>query len=89
MTELLKQNQYAPLTVGEEVLSLYAGTHGYLDELNVPEVLPYEKQLLAYARTEQKDVLKELNSSNELTEELEKKIVSLLDQFKTVFKAGK
>ncbi|WP_428049272.1 F0F1 ATP synthase subunit alpha [Candidatus Avelusimicrobium caledoniensis] len=89
MTELLKQNQYAPLTVGEEVLSLYAGTHGYLDELKVTDVLPYEKQLLAYVRAEQQEVLNELNTSNELTETLEKKIVALLDQFKTVFKAGK
>ena len=89
MTELLKQNQYSPLTVGEEVLSLYAGTHGYLDELSVADVLPYEKQLLAYVRAEQQDVLKELNTSNELTEQLEKKIVGVLNQFKTVFKAGK
>ena len=89
MTELLKQNQYSPLTVGEEVLSLYAGTHGYLDELNVTDVLPYEKQLLAYVRAGQQDVLNELNTSNELTEELEKKIIGILDQFKTVFKAGK
>ena len=89
MTELLKQNQYSPLTVGEEVLSLYAGTHGYLDELTVADVLPYEKQLLAYVRAERKDVLETLNTSNELTADLENKIVTLLDQFKTVFKAGK
>ena len=89
MTELLKQNQYAPLTVGEEVLSLYAGTHGYLDELKVADVLPYEKQLLAYARTQGEAVLNALNTSNELTEALEKQITDLLENFKTVFKADK
>ena len=89
MTELLKQNQYAPLKVGEEVLVLYAGTHGYLDAVRVNEVLVYEQQLLSYARTQGAETLELLNTSNELTPELETKIVALLDQFKTVFKAGK
>lgn len=89
MTELLKQNQYAPLKVGEEVLVLYAGTHGYLDTVQVTDVLAYEQQLLSYARTEGKKVLEEMNQAVELTEELEKEVVGLLDHFKTVFKAGK
>lgn len=89
MTELLKQNQYSPLTVGEEVLVLYAGTHGYLDEVNVPDVLAYEKQLLAYVHAEKQAVLQALNHTNELTADLEKQVVALLDAFKTVFKAGK
>ncbi|MBP3513166.1 MAG: F0F1 ATP synthase subunit alpha [Elusimicrobiaceae bacterium] len=89
MTELLKQDQYSPLKVGEEVLVLYAGVHGYLDGIEVTDVLAYEKQLLAYARAERADVLDELNTSNELTKELEEKVVALLDAFKSVFKAGK
>lgn len=88
MTELLKQDQYSPLKVGEEVLVLYAGVHGYLDTVEVTDVLSYEKQLLAYARAERADVLAELNASNELTKELEEKVISLLDAFKSVFKAG-
>ena len=86
MTELLKQNQYSPMKVGEEVLVLYAGTHGYLDTVEVSDVLEYEKQLLAYARAERKDVLDMLNASVELTQEVEEKMVSALDVFKTVFK---
>ena len=89
MTELLKQNQYAPLKVGEEVLVLYAGTHGYLDALEVEDVLPYEKQLLAYMHSEQPDVLDALQQASELTEEVEQKIVRALDAFKDVFKPGK
>ena len=89
MTELLKQNQYSPLKVGEEVLVLYAGTHGYLDEVAVADVLNYEKQLLAYARTEKADILDFLNTSNEWTPETEEKMKGVLDSFKTVFKAGK
>jgi F-type H+-transporting ATPase subunit alpha len=86
MTELLKQNQYAPLKVGEEVLVLYAGTHGYLDPLEVHDVLRYEKELLAYMHAEKQDVLDMLNTATELSAEVEEKITSALDAFKTVFK---
>jgi F-type H+-transporting ATPase subunit alpha len=89
MTELLKQDQYSPLKVGEEVLVLYAGTHGYLDAIEVSDVLAYEKQLLAFVRAEHSEVLDTLNSVNELTPELEEKIVVVLDAFKTVFKPVK
>ena len=86
MTELLKQNQYSPLKVGEEVLVLYAGTHGYLDNIEVHDVLRYEKELLAYMHAERQDVLDALNVATELSQEVEEKIVSVLDSFKTVFK---
>ena len=86
MTELLKQNQYAPLKVEEEVLVLYAGTHGYLDPIEVSDVLRYEKELLAYMRAEGKEVLEALNHAAELTPDVEEKIVQALDHFKTVFK---
>lgn len=89
MTELLKQNQYTPLKVSEEVLVLYAGTHGYLDTVEVEDVLAYEKQLLAYMHTEQVEVLEALQEATELTEEVEQKIIRALDAFKTVFKPAK
>ena len=89
MTELLKQNQYSPLKVGEEVLVLYAGTHGYLDDIRVSDVLSYEQQLLSFARTERKETLNALNTAAELTPEVENDIKTLLNDFKTVFKAGK
>ena len=89
MTELLKQDQYSPLKVGEEVLVLYAGTHGYLDSIEVSDVLPYEKQLLSFVRAEHPAVLDTLNSVNELTPEAEEKIVAALEAFKTVFKPVK
>lgn len=89
MTELLKQNQYSPLKVGEEVLVLYAGVHGYLDSIEVTDVLAYESQLLSYMRSEHADILTELNAVTELTADIEEKMVKVLDAFKTVFKASK
>ena len=89
MSELLKQNQYAPLRVGEEVLVLFAGVNGYLDAVEVSDVHEYEKQLLAYVRAEQTALLDELNSANELSKELDEKIRKALDTFKTIFKGSK
>ena len=88
MTELLKQNQYAPLKVSEEVLVLYAGTHGYLDGIGVEDVQAYEKQVLAFMQAQHADVLKELQENNEWTEDLEKKVGAALEEFKTLFKAA-
>lgn len=89
MSELLKQNQYAPLRVGEEVLVLYAGVNGYLDSVEVADVREYEKQLLAYVHAEQTSLLDELNTANELSKELDAKIRAALDAFKSIFKGSK
>ena len=89
MSELLKQNQYSPLHVGEEVLVLFAGVNGYLDSVEVEDVREYEKQLLAFVRAEQKTLLDELNAANELTKDLEEKVRAALDAFKNIFKGSK
>ena len=89
MSELLKQNQYSPLHVGEEVLVLFAGVNGYLDSVEVEDVREYEKQLLAFVRAEQKNLLDELNAANERTKDLEEKVRAALDAFKNIFKGSK
>lgn len=89
MSELLKQNQYSPLHVGEEVLVLFAGVNGYLDSVEVEDVREYEKQLLAFVHAEQKTLLDELNAANELTKDLEEKVRDALDAFKNIFKGSK
>lgn len=89
MSELLKQNQYSPLHVGEEVLVLFAGVNGYLDSVEVEDVREYEKQLLAFVRAGQKNLLDELNAANELTKDLEEKVRAALDAFKNIFKGSK
>ncbi len=89
MSELLKQNQYAPLQIGEEVLVLFAGVNGYLDSVEVADVREYEKQLLAFVHAEKASLLEELNSANELSKELDEKLRAALDEFKTIFKGSK
>ena len=65
---------------------MYAGTHGYLDTVPVEQVQAYEKQLLAFLHAQHAKALEELQQANELTEELEQKMVQILEEFKTVFK---
>ncbi len=89
MSELLKQNQYAPLQIGEEVLVLFAGVNGYLDSVEVADVREYEKQLLAFVHAEKASLLEELNSANELSKELDEKLRAALDEFTTIFKGSK
>lgn len=85
LTELLKQAQYRPLKVSEQVMSIYAGTHGYLDALAVGDVTRYEERLLDFARTEHTTLLDEIEDSGTLSEEAEKKMVDLLDKFAKIF----
>lgn len=81
LTELLKQPQYSPLKVSEQVLSIYAGTKGYLDKIPVGDVNRFESKLLDHARAEHKKVLDKIDSTGVLDEDTEKAIVALLDAF--------
>jgi len=85
LTELLKQPQYQPLKVSEQVVSIYAGTKGYLDKVAVGDVGRYEKTLLDHMRSEYADVMNEIDSSGQLTEEAEGKIKGALEAFTKTF----
>ena len=89
MSELLKQDQYKPMRLSQQVLVLYAGTHGYTDTIAVNQVREYEKQLLAWADASQQALMEQLDSAAELTEELAAKINAALDAFKEIFKGTK
>jgi len=88
LTELLKQPQYAPLTNGEQVCVIYAGTKGYLDKLPVNKVGAFERGLLQHLRTKAKDVLDTLRDKDgKVTGDLEAKIKGALDDFAKTFAA--
>ncbi len=89
MSELLKQDQYQPMRLWQEVLALYAGVNGYTDEVGVSQVRQYEKQLLSWAAAAKKELTEELDSAAELTEELKQKIDAALTEFKNVFQSEK
>jgi F-type H+/Na+-transporting ATPase subunit alpha len=81
LTELLKQTQYSPLPVEEQVVVLYSGVKGYLDTLSLAQVGPFEAALLAEIRGNRKDILDDLRKDYVLTEAIEGKVKDLLASF--------
>ena len=85
LTELLKQPQYSPLLMEEQVVVIYAGTRGYLDKVDLKEVTRYEKELLAHIRGAKADLLKKIREEKALTDDIEAEIKKTLDDFTAKF----
>ncbi|HBQ47460.1 MAG TPA: F0F1 ATP synthase subunit alpha, partial [Hyphomonas atlantica] len=85
LTELLKQPQYSPLLMEEQVIVIYAGTRGYLDKVDLKEVTRYEKELLAHIRGAKADLLKKIREEKALTDDIEAEIKKTLDDFTAKF----
>ena len=81
LTELLKQPQFSPLKVEEQVAVIFAGVSGYLDKLPVSKVGEFEKALLLFMRDEHKDLLDEIRAKKELSEEIKGKLKKAIDTF--------
>jgi F-type H+-transporting ATPase subunit alpha len=86
LTELFKQGQYEPLSLGEEVVVLFSSRK--LDGVPVPEVRRWEKELLAFVRDGHPDLLKKITDSKLLDPESEKQLDGILDAFKKQFAAA-
>ena len=87
MMELLKQPQYQPLPVQEQVVVLYAGTRGYLDDVPVEAISKFEKEFLEFMRNSKGDILNAIKESNDLDEATEEKLKAALEEFKKTFQA--
>ncbi|MEM7197340.1 MAG: F0F1 ATP synthase subunit alpha, partial [Pseudomonadota bacterium] len=81
LTELLKQKQYSPLSVAEQVISIYVGTHGYLDDIPVTQVGSFEERFLAHVNNKGADLVKSINDTGLFGDEEEASLKSLLDSF--------
>jgi F-type H+-transporting ATPase subunit alpha len=88
LVEVLKQPQYQPMAPEKEVMILFAGTRGYLDEYPAGNVKVYEKQMLEFVQSKHPEILKELKEKNDISPELEKKMTGALDAFKGTFQAS-
>ncbi|HAI98460.1 TPA: F0F1 ATP synthase subunit alpha [Candidatus Peribacteria bacterium] len=80
LTEILKQGQYEPMPVGEQVAIVYAGVNGYLDDVPVEEVKSFEQKFLKMLKTKHFDVLDQL--SKEVTPAVEEQLKRLVESFK-------
>ncbi len=79
LVEILKQGQYSPLTVSEQVVSIYAGVRGYLDKVAVGDVVKFEAEVLSEIRTKNSDLLDAIANEKELSKENDDKLKSILD----------
>lgn len=82
VTELMKQKQYAPLTVGEMAISLYAANEGYLDDVDVKKVVDFESALHSYMRSNHADLLKTVSEKGDYNDTVANSFKSALDDFK-------
>jgi len=87
LTELLKQPQYRPVPVEEQVVSLFAGTRGYLDRLPVSAVGAFERQLLGELKSSAPDIIDAIRNDREIKKPIEDKLVAFLDSFAKSFAA--
>lgn len=87
LVELLKQDQYQPMPVEEQVVLIFAGTQGYLDELPVEAVRRFESEFLAYMRARHKDILNRIAETKDLDDETIQNLHKILKDFVTSFKA--
>jgi F-type H+/Na+-transporting ATPase subunit alpha len=83
VTELLKQKQYSPMTVAEQSIVLYAAERGYLEDVELAKVLPFETALLAYAHSQYADFVKSIDETGNYNDEIETKLKELLESFKS------
>jgi F-type H+-transporting ATPase subunit alpha len=81
LTELLKQGQFSPLPVEEQVVSIFSGVNGYLDELATDAVSRFEQTLLEHCRAQQSDLLTTIRDEGALSDETEQKLKDVIEAF--------
>jgi F-type H+-transporting ATPase subunit alpha len=86
MVELLKQQQYQPMPVAEQIMSLYAATRGYLDDVAVDKVRDFEQGLQNHVKDRAPELLKKIVEVGDLTSEVEEGIKSAITAFKAGFR---
>ncbi len=87
LVELLKQPQYQPMPVEKQIMSIYAGTRGFLDPIPVEKISEYEQQMLAFIENKYPEILTEIREKKEISDELDAKMKKALEEFAEVFQA--
>ncbi|MBB5693195.1 F0F1 ATP synthase subunit alpha [Muricoccus pecuniae] len=85
LTELLKQPQYAPVPVEEQVVAIFAGTRGYLDKVPTTKVGEFEKRMLGELKAAKPEILESIRSSGQITGDNDKALAAFLDSFAKSF----
>ena len=85
LVELLKQPQYSPLPMEEQVISIYAGVNGYLDNVNIEKISEFESELTNLIKSSHKDILKSIRDEKALSDSTEEKLKKVIQNFLKTF----
>tara|TARA_A200000113_G_scaffold97223_1_gene87052 strand:- start:550 stop:2079 length:1530 start_codon:yes stop_codon:yes gene_type:complete len=85
LTELLKQDQYVPMSVADQVLSIYSGVRGFLDKIDTAKISDFQIKFLEGLRSEHSDIFDEINNTGNFSDESDKKIEEYLEKFTANF----
>lgn len=87
LTELLKQKQYSPMTVAEQVISVFCGVKGYLDNVELKDIAEFEKKIIDKCKSDKPEIINSILSTGKLEEDTEKMLVEVITQLKQNFKS--
>jgi F-type H+-transporting ATPase subunit alpha len=82
LTELLKQNQYSPLTVAEQVISVFTGVRGYLDDVELTEIKRFESEILEKIKSEKNEIISTIQTTGKLEKETEESLIQIIQEYK-------
>jgi F-type H+-transporting ATPase subunit alpha len=82
LTELLKQNQYSPLTVAEQVITVFTGVRGYLDDVELDQIKNFEKNILEKIKNEKNEIITTIQTTGKLEKETEDSLIQIIQEYK-------
>jgi F-type H+-transporting ATPase subunit alpha len=85
MVEILKQNQYDPMQVANQVAIIYAGINGFLDDIKIEQISDYERDFIEYLSTNNQPIIDSINQSGKLDEPIENELKKVLTRFTKIF----
>ena len=87
LVEILKQDQYKPFSVAEQVISIFSGVRGLLDDIAVKDIKKFEVSFLNFVNEKHKDVIEGIEKEKKLDDAMEEKIKALIEEYKGLFQA--
>lgn len=89
LVEVLKQGQYQPVKVEEQIVMIFAATNGYTDVISETQIAKYEKEMVQFLKQKYSNVLKSIEEKKQISDETKKELVTALDEFKAIFQPEK
>ena len=87
LTELLKQKQYSPMTVAEQVISVFCGVKGYLDDIELKDIAEFENKIIEKCKSDKPEIIDSIQSSGKIEDDKEKLLIEVITQLKENFKS--